>query len=48
MVVQNKIYDLLGANGQLMPFEFHFKTLYSNTMMFLHNWVLLFVRILGI
>jgi hypothetical protein len=48
MDVQNKSYDLFGANRQLLPFEFHFKTLHSNTKMFLHNWVLHFARIPGI
>jgi hypothetical protein len=30
MDVQNKSYDLFGANRQLLPFEINFKTLYSD------------------
>jgi hypothetical protein len=45
---QSKRYELIGANVQFKPFEFHFITLYSNTVILLHDWVLHFTRILVI
>jgi hypothetical protein len=47
MDVQNNFCDLIGANGQLLPFEIHFQNLYSNTKILLHGWVLHFARIPG-
>jgi hypothetical protein len=43
--VQNNNYELFGANRHLMPFENHFKILYSNHIMFLHIGILHFSRI---
>jgi hypothetical protein len=48
MDVQNKIYELFGANRHFVPFEKHLQILYSNTIILLHGWVLNLSRIPGI
>jgi hypothetical protein len=45
---QSKIYELIGANVQIIPFEFDFYNLYSNHVILLHSCVLHFARIPGI
>jgi hypothetical protein len=46
--IQNKRYELFGADMQFKPFKFWFKILYSSHVIFLHTWILLFLRILVI